>query len=147
VCSWQVDQAKLRKMARLPMCSLKINFGDVGGCLVDARTRNGQKPLERITELEKQLKGDASDAERDLELAGLCEDTHRARGICEAAYARARAHFKERLQAEPSNGWLHAQYAEALYPHIAEAEAQALEAVRCAPGDYRCWQALGRVRY
>jgi tetratricopeptide (TPR) repeat protein len=147
VASLPLDKGKLRQLAYMPNCDLRINFGDVGGLVLDSKTRKRQDPAERIAELEKELKGDASDAERDLELAGLYEQQKRSREVCDAAYARAREHFKERVQAEPTSGWLHAQYADALMPQVAAAAAQALEAVRCAAADYRCWQQLAAVRY
>jgi tetratricopeptide (TPR) repeat protein len=143
----QVDRTKLRGMAHMPTCLLYIDFGNIGVAALDQKTGKRQDPAKRIAALQKEMQGDASDAERYLELGQLYEDEGRDKDASTAAFAKACALLKERTRLEPANGWLHAQYADALWPQIAVAETEALEAVRCAPADWRSWHALGNVRY
>jgi tetratricopeptide (TPR) repeat protein len=136
----QVGKTKLRKLAYLPQVYVqwKWELGTIG--------LDPQATAKRIVVLEKKLQGDDADAERYAELAELYEDDTRPEEVCDGAYAKASQLFQERIKREPGNGWLHAQLALVLWPNAVAMEAEALEAVRYSPRDYRCWRALGQSR-
>jgi tetratricopeptide (TPR) repeat protein len=138
-----VNQTKLRDLAHVPLFGLTIEFNLVPGASLNPKVKEQRDPAQRIAALKQSMRGDASDAERYLELAGLYQDAEHY----EEAYNKARDLFLERLQAEPTNGWLRAQYASVLWMQVDEAEAQAHAAVRCAEGDWRCWSAWSKTCY
>jgi tetratricopeptide (TPR) repeat protein len=140
--SHRVDKTRLRKLAYLPQLSMSFNMQCELGTTLDP-----QATAKRIVALENELQGDATDAERCAELAGLYEEDNRPEKVCDEAFAKARQLFQERIKIEPANGWLHAQLVPTLWPDAAAMEAEALEAIRCSPRDFRCWGMLGEVRF
>jgi hypothetical protein len=137
----KVDTARLRALAYLPEGTVAFRFGEITPPCLDERPPDPRQPAEKIAALEKDLKGDASDAERYLELSELYEDDERA----EHALSKARELFKQKIQVEATNGWLHCLYAVTLWTTPALAEPIARKAVELAPGDYRCWESLSVV--
>jgi hypothetical protein len=139
---WKVDLQQLRKLACLPSCNFMVDVD--GANLSEFQKANDLKDaVKRITALEKEMKGDATDAERFMALGELYDDDAR----CEHAWTQARELFKRRLQVEPDNGWLHAQYSLAICQNAAEAEAEARMAVRLAPKDWRCRKMLSSAHF
>jgi hypothetical protein len=141
--SHRVDKTKLRKLADLSVASVSLEWD------FDSNTNilNPQAAAKRIAVLEKELQGDATDAERYGELAELYEGENRPEKATAAIRDKAKQLFEERIKSEPANGWLHAQLASILWPDEAAIEMEALEAVRCSPKDYRCLQTLGGIRF
>jgi tetratricopeptide (TPR) repeat protein len=139
-----VNQTKLRELAHVPCFRLRcMDFNLASGPDLSANVKERQDPAKRIATLRQSLRGDASDAESYLELSGLYQDGEHYEEAC----TKARDLFLQRLQADPTNGWLRAQYAGVLWTQVDEAEAQAHAAVRCAPGDWRCWKAWSVTCY
>jgi tetratricopeptide (TPR) repeat protein len=91
----------------------------------------------QIATFENQLRGNDADAELLLELGFLYEDKAEIKKTFELAVE----FFRRRIEAEPKNGWLHAQLAEVLseLERWREAEEAAEKSVRLAPADWRCW--------
>jgi hypothetical protein len=111
-----VDTVKLRQLAYLQQCFVSFETGDIFGLRLDPKTKQRVDPAKRIAELDKQIKGDPSDAERYLELSELYED----QSHWEQAVTKAHSLFKERIKAEPANGSLHARYAITAWPNTSE---------------------------
>lgn len=136
----EFDRAKLRELAQLP--TLTFLFG-VGVNSEDGVVLMGEKvdaPAE-IAVLLKQMKGDASDAERYQRLARL-HAMQQQKDEGKQARAKATELYRQRVQAEPKNGYALAQLAQTL--EVAEAEPLLRQAVKLSPDDWRCWVELAK---
>ena len=102
------ERQQLRELAQMPhfarTASIQYSLAEVPNW--------GEQPDlgKQIADLEKGLKGDASDAESLLELGFLYDGKDQRK----QAMTKAAEMFRKRVESEPKNGWLHAQLAEAL---------------------------------
>lgn len=132
------ERRQLRELAQMPRSKVVV-FSIPATLPESAKWDQWAKDLAtRIETLEKSLKGSAADAETFLELAEVYETEEK----CMSAWSRAAELFRQRIQAEPRNGWLHAQLADALLQlrRYDEAAREAEEAVNLSPDDWRCWR-------
>jgi Tfp pilus assembly protein PilF len=137
----KVDKEKLRELARVPSVHWQFTLPlKLSPLSEKIKNMNSTERNKRICNLEKELSGNAKDADIYLKLGSLYEDEEKQK----EAYAQAAVLFRERIQVDPKNGWLRARYARTLDNNL-QAEEQALEGVRLAPENWRCWEALGAV--
>jgi tetratricopeptide (TPR) repeat protein len=142
----QVDKAKLRQTLKLPTIQMMqgIILSSTQGVQLVGQARDAKEEIARIT---KELKGDATDAERYDELCGY----HGELGDKEAAKkaaAKAVELFRTRLKERPEDGRLLAKLAGSLADVGAADEAEAIyqRAIQVGAGDWYCWKALGSRR-
>lgn len=138
----EFDRARLRGLVQLP--TLTFLFG-VGVNSEDGIVLMGEKvdaPAE-IAALLKQMKGDASDAERYHRLARLYS-LQLQKDESKQARARATELYRQRAKADPRNGYALAQVAQTL--EVAEAEPLLRQAVKLSPDDWRCWVELAKCQ-
>ncbi len=135
--------AQLRSLVRMPTISVSFgwSFASKSGLKLDI-----EKPMarDRIAEIEKNLTGSPADAERYFRLGELyldVPDYEKARN----ANVKAVACFRKRVELEPDNGPLLADFGEALYAAsiVDEAEGVLRKAVKVAPKSAECWDSLG----
>jgi tetratricopeptide (TPR) repeat protein len=139
----EVNRQEIRDTLRLPTIYLEQGLmmnTTVGPYL------SGLRPdiKKEIAKIQKELRGDAGDAERYARLGDLLDqagDSEQSRKASKHAVAL----FRQRLQADPDNARLLAQLGRTLgdMDHYKEAEASLRQAVRRADGDWRCWTWLG----
>jgi tetratricopeptide (TPR) repeat protein len=139
------NRERLRQAAKLPSLEVAVNIG------FDSRHRfklldDGPPGPEAIAVLRKALKGDASDAERYLQLARLYDDSRESDRAGEAARKAAEL-FRQRLKDRPQDGALLVGLGQALdeVDEDKEEEEVLRRAVKAAPGEARPWLALGSL--
>ncbi len=110
-------------------------------------TWNAPSSRAELEECTRRLKGTIEDAETVYRMAELYSDLDKKEKSREH-YQKAMDLFAKRLEAEPKNGWLVAQHANAWYQLASdekqrEADTSYRRAVELSPEDWRCWMALG----
>lgn len=135
---------QLRSLARMPMVTVTFgwSFNPKTGIKLDI-----EKPLarDRIAEIEKKVTGTPADAERYLSLGDLyldVPDYEKSRN----AYQKSVSLFRKRLELEPDRPSLLCDFGEALFAagNTDEAESALRKAVKIAPKNGACWDALAR---
>jgi tetratricopeptide (TPR) repeat protein len=136
----KVDKDKLRELALMPSVSaqFRFNFSDEDP---EFEKKEKENETKRIAELEKDLEGNESDAERYYELASLYEDKEKNREV----RAKAAELILKQIETDPKNAKLHVRYSALLEPNDPEAEKHAQEAIRLAPARWRYWINLGAI--
>ncbi|HWG42125.1 MAG TPA: tetratricopeptide repeat protein, partial [Gemmataceae bacterium] len=139
-----INKPKLRKLAELPAITITsvIRFSTTYGY-----SFNQEKPnaVAEIARLRKQLKGDASDAERYQRLSLLYAKADRTKESDEAS-AKAVALCRQQVREHPQDmRWL-AQLGDALVEDGQTEEGEKLlrRAVKEAPNEWRAWLALAQ---
>jgi tetratricopeptide (TPR) repeat protein len=144
VAAQQVDKEKLRKLARFPSMSFEFRLNFVAHSEFAAAE---QKPkTEEIAALQKEMKGDASDAERYQRLGELylrLEDSVRA----QESFVKAADLYRRQVESKPNDGRLLTQFGNALWfaGKGEEAETALRQAVKVAPQERQGWESLGQV--
>jgi tetratricopeptide (TPR) repeat protein len=140
----EVDQAKLRKAARLPKISLLggVGFNSDTGFFLLGETRDVRP---KIAALQKTLKGDATDAATYYRLGDLYDEAKEEKKAKDA-YEQAVRLYRQRLKDDPDNGRLLAEFGAALLAveNDEEGETVLRKAARKAPGEATAWLELGR---
>lgn len=139
-----VDKEKLRRAVSLPEVSFIFGYGMNGWGEFVSTADLGPQP-EKIAEIEKQLKGDAADAERYCRLASLyvrAGQSDKSTEFCR----KAEALLRKQLAVCPKNFACRLRLAEVLERQKKRAEAEELlrRVVEDCPDDWRAWQALGQ---
>jgi tetratricopeptide (TPR) repeat protein len=141
VCAQGPNKGKLRELARLPAVTIKAGIVEHLDQFFLRERPHHDVPAE-ITKLEKEMRGDACDAERYEKLGDLyteANDTARA----EAAYDKAVVLYRKQAADRPQDGRVLFHLANNLpNDRLDEGEALLRRAVALAPGDWECWQAL-----
>jgi tetratricopeptide (TPR) repeat protein len=137
----QADMDDLRKLASLPPMSFTVEVVASRGRL---RWKQELAAPEQIATLQKELRGDSTDAVRLLELGWLLEEAGRTNQAA-SSYSNAVTAFRQQIQSHPKDGQLLSQLGEALaeVDQPLEAESMLRNAVRIAPKDPKCWGRLG----
>ena len=137
-----IDKAKLRKLAELPEVSASfcINYSTTLGFYFNG---NKPDPLAEVARIRKQLKGDASDAERYLRLSWLYSKAGREKEADEAD-TKVIALCRKQMREHPDDMRCLALLGEALVRsgEIKEGETVLRRAVKEAPKEWRAWLAL-----
>jgi tetratricopeptide (TPR) repeat protein len=136
-------QEEFRRLVRLPTISMTFGFSFTareGLSLMDDTT----DPETDLATVRNDLKGDASDAERYLNLQQLLRRARDDAGASNACL-KSVALFRQRLGAQPDDVTALTGLGEALTAVAEEAEAESVlrKAVRIAPRDPKAWIALG----
>lgn len=137
-----VNLEKLRRATWMPMTRAVcgIGFNSTRGCfLVDDRTDLPQQ----IVTLRKQIRGDASDAERYYRLCKFCARVGDKKAAEEASRAAAKL-YRRQLKAAPDDNHLLTRLALCLDSEEGQ-EKLLRRIVRRAPGEYTAWVALGDI--
>lgn len=140
-----VDKEKLRQAVSLPCISVIIGYA------VNARGEfisNAEVIPEphKIAEMEKELKGDATDAERYSRLANLYSRAgQQAKG--KEACQKAVALFRKQLEQHPDDAAIQWRLADSLdvAEKSEEAETLARRVVKDHPNDWHAWLVLGGI--
>jgi cytochrome c-type biogenesis protein CcmH/NrfG len=140
----QPDKAKLKELLRLPR--MHVGFAGVnpsrsrlGFAIKDSLT----DPKAEIERLERSLKGDATDAERWLQLGDLYDDVDNQERSREA-FVKAVESYRRLSQGRPGDGFLLMRLGQSLDGTKREEEAETAlrQAVELSPEDERCWLGL-----
>jgi tetratricopeptide (TPR) repeat protein len=136
-------QEQLRSLVRMPMVTVTFGWSFTpNGLKLDI-----EKPLarDRIADLEKSLTGKPADAERYFQLGDLYLDVSEYEKS-RTAFNKSVLYFRQRVELEPDNASLLAQFGEALFAASSTDEAESVlrKAVKLAPKNGACWDALGR---
>jgi tetratricopeptide (TPR) repeat protein len=141
----EIDKAKLRDVVSLPALNLKFGVG------FDSRQGVSGLDAERdaqveIAQLNKAMKGSASDAARHARLAELYDMLHDKEKSQKAA-VHAVDLYRQQRKTDPDNGRLLSKLALALLwaDDSEKAEKAARHAVELAPREWECHLTLGRV--
>jgi tetratricopeptide (TPR) repeat protein len=133
------DKEKLRAAAQLPSVSFKVNFLATDGLFPDEPHPNVPA---KIAKLEKEMCGDATDAERYERLGDLYAEV-RDSARCRAAYDKAVPLYRQQAADRPKDGRVLRHLADVLPAEQAdEREALLRRAVGICPSDWECWRAL-----
>jgi tetratricopeptide (TPR) repeat protein len=140
------DKDKLRAAAQLPIsASININLVEGMGSFVQQPPHPNVSA--EIGNVEKELRGDVTDAERYERLGDLyaeAKDTGRSRG----AYDKAVALYRQQAADRPKDGRVLRHLANVLRDEQSdEREALLRRAVGLSPGDWECWQALQELLF
>lgn len=143
----EVDKEKLRQLAKLP--KINLSFGMLLSNLKGFQTL--EESLEKtdapgaITALQKELKGDVTDAERYFRLGGLHQQ-QKDKARVKEAFEKAVELYRLQVKASPNDGRLMSALGESLQmaERFEEAETFVRRAVTVAPNDWKCWTTLGR---
>lgn len=138
-----IDKAKLRQLIELPETSVFVGIG-YSTTLGFYFTEHKPDPRVEIARLQKELKGDASNAERYLRLQQLYSKAGRHKES-DDANATAVALCRKQVREHPDDmHWL-ALLGDALVSggEVQEGEALLRRAVKEAPKEWRAWLALG----
>lgn len=140
-----IDKARLRMLPQLPVHSLNasIKFTEAYG--FDLGWMRPDELVEIVT-LRKSLRGDATDASIHRHIAKLCQSIQMP-DVARVSFAQAARLYFDQIKANPSDGWLRAQYADAWSESAdgkrrADAEPVFRQAVQVAPNDWRCWMLM-----
>jgi tetratricopeptide (TPR) repeat protein len=139
----ELDKDALGKTTRLPCISTMIGVG------LDSERGfyMGPKDLDypaEIAKLQKEMKGDDSDAERYVKMAGyfgkLKDKTH-----AEEASKKALELYRSQLKKHPKDPAIQAGFAGALYDtgKPEEGEKMLRQSIKAAPKSWECWLELG----
>jgi tetratricopeptide (TPR) repeat protein len=139
-----VGKDKLRELLKLPtiMFQQDWTFDAERGFALGSGTQDARK---RMAELQSGLKGDASDAQAEEELAELCESAGDRQGA-QQAWKAAADDFRKRVDSQPDDGVLLAGLGLSLEEtgNAAEAESILRRAAQTEPTAWQCHVALGR---
>ncbi len=142
----EVDKTKLRQSLKLPTIQMMqgIILSSTQGVQLVGQARDAREEIARIT---RELKGDATDAERYDDLCGFYGDLG-DKDAAKKAAAKAVELFRARLKERPDDGRLLAKLAGSLADVGADDEAEATyqRAIQVGAGDWYCWKALGSRR-
>ena len=138
-----VDKAKLRELAHLPTIQMWFGFGfsTISGFEYVGMLKSDH--LAEIARLQKQMQGDAGDAERYILLGRHCNLAKREQEAKES-WSKALAICRQQVREHPKDtNWL-IRLGEALIYNEATKEAETLlrRAVQEAPNEWRAWLAL-----
>lgn len=143
----QVNPQKLQEAARLPQVSITWGFGITTGhgLYYLVSMADAYDSLAEIAAIKKQMRGEASDAERYARLGQLYggDIFH-----FQAAEKEAAALYSQRVKQHPNEGPLLVRYAEALSQlpdRRQEAESALRHALQVAPQNGNAWAALGNL--
>ena len=127
------DKDDLRKLVSLPPMNFTLTLTPVRGRL---RWQQDLAAPEPIARLQKELRGDSSDAPRLLQLANLLDDASRTNQAA-STFSNAVTAFRQQLQTRPNDPRLLSGLGEALANTDQPVEAEALlrRAVTLAPQD------------
>lgn len=137
-----IDKTRLRSLPQLPVQTLNtsIMFNEAYGFYL-----GWTKPDEmfEVATLRKTLRGDISDAPIHRQIGKLYQSLQLAEPARESFGQAAKLYF-EQIKANPGDGWLRAQYADAWSESAdrkrrADAEPVFRQALQVAPNDWRCW--------
>jgi tetratricopeptide (TPR) repeat protein len=141
-----VDRVKLRRAVRLP-----IVFAVIGGFYINDEDeftiQNQEEPLpEQISALEKERKGDSTDATRYCRLASLYEGTSQPEKAVEAR-RKAVSLLRKQVEERPNDNSARLALATVLTDggEFKEAETLFRKPVEECPKDYASWHGLGWV--
>ncbi len=140
-----VDKEKLRQAVSLPRITALVGYGLNGRGEFMHSAEFVSEP-EKIAEIEKELKGDATDVERYGRLASLYYRAGQsAKG--KAALLKAVALFRKQLAQHPDDTTIQLHLAAALFDaeESKEAETLARRIVKDHPNDWRAWLTLGGI--
>jgi tetratricopeptide (TPR) repeat protein len=136
---------KLREAVRLPTIHFGFNlvFRSGNGWSLSVVGAEDD-PSAEIATLRKELKGDLSDAERFQRLAALYAKANDNTNLA-AATDKALGLWRQRVEQQPENGPILAQYGNSLSiaQKYEEAESVLRKATRIAPTEWKCWLVLG----
>ena len=140
-----VDRDKLRKAVSLPLDEVKVGFGfnDRGGFTQSTKPR--PRP-EEIAEIEKNLKGDVTDAERYYDLASLYSRAGQ-RAKAEQAGRKCITLLRKQMEERPDDNTTRILLAQALQvvEELQEAEVLLRRVVKDCPKDWHAWVELGQL--
>jgi Tfp pilus assembly protein PilF len=140
-----IDKARIRTLPQLPVQTLNtsILFNDAYGFYL-----GWDKPDEMVdvAMLRKTLRGDTSDAPTHRQIGKLYRSLQLVEPARESFGQAAKLYF-EQIKANPGDGWLRAQYADAWAESAdrkrrADAEPVFRQALQVAPNDWRCWMLM-----
>lgn len=140
----ELGKERLRKLVKLPTVTFQANwsFDPERGFALGS---SSQDTTARTARLRGEMKRDASDAERYHALAELYigNNDFANAGRC---WSRAVEFYRRRLESQPTDGVLMAGLGESLHGTGKTQEAESLlrRATHTAPGEWKCWVALGR---
>jgi tetratricopeptide (TPR) repeat protein len=137
----QAQTDDLRQLITLPPMHFTVNVVASRGQL---RWRQDLGTPEEIAKLQKELRGDSTDAQQLLQLGRLFEDAGRTNQAA-LAYSNAVTAFRQQVENQPKDGKLLAGLGEALanISQRLEAETVLRRAVTVSPRDRACWTQLG----
>jgi Tfp pilus assembly protein PilF len=137
-----IDKTRIRSLPQLPVQTLNtsILFNDAYGFYL-GWTRPDE--MVEIATLRKTLRGDNSDALTHRQIGKLYQSLQLSQPARESFGQAAKLYF-EQIKANPGDGWLRAQYADAWSESAdrkrrADAEPVFRQALQVAPNDWRCW--------
>jgi tetratricopeptide (TPR) repeat protein len=140
----EMGKEKLRKLVRLPAVVFPVEwqFDPERGFVLGSGDCEARA---RISEIEKELTTDASDAERYESLGDLYSSVNDLKDAA-TAWSTASGLYRRRVELQPENGLLLAGFGRALQhtDRAPEAESILRRAVQIEPKQWRCWVALGR---
>lgn len=146
VVAQPIDKVRLRRLAEMPVPTLNtsIKFTEAYG--FDLGWTRPDEVIE-IAMLRRSLRGDASDAATYRQIARLYQSVQMADAARESFGQAAKLYF-EQIKAQPGDGWLRAQYADAWSESAdrkrrIDAEPVFRQALQLAPNDWRCWMLMG----
>lgn len=140
-----IDKTRLRSLPQLPVPTLNtsILFNEAYGFYL-----GWTKPDEmvEIATLRKTLRGDTNDAPIHRQIGKLYQSLQLAEPARESFGQAAKLYF-EQIKANPGDGWLRAQYADAWAESAdrkrrADADPVFRQALQVAPNDWRCWMLM-----
>jgi tetratricopeptide (TPR) repeat protein len=136
---------KLREVVRLPTINFAFSlvFQRGNGWTLNVVGAEEDYSAE-IATLRKELRGDASDAERFTRLVTLYAKANDKTNSAAAA-GKALERWRQRVELQPDKGPLLTQFGESLSgaEKYEEAESVLRKAARIAPAEWKCWIALG----
>ncbi|MHB8523446.1 MAG: tetratricopeptide repeat protein [Limisphaerales bacterium] len=144
----ETGKTRLLRLVQLPHvdASVAVGFNPAFGFFLasDDQKPDATEIAEGIAALKKEVTGESADAaryERLGDLYSVSDDSTNAH----LAYAKAVALYRKRVEQQPENGGLLAEFGEALegVEKHTEAESVLRKAVRIAPEDWKCWTSLG----
>ncbi len=140
-----VDKEKLRRAVSLPQITVIIGYG-VNGRGEFMNNAEAIPDPEKIAEMERELKGDATDAERYRRLANLYSRAGQPTKRKEARL-KAIALFRKQLEQHPDDAAILWRLADALddAEKSEEAETLARRVVKDHPNDWHAWLVLGVI--
>lgn len=140
-----VDKVELRRAMHLPKISIIVAYGVSPRGNFSNFSETPPQPA-KIAEIEKELKGDATDAERYGRLAKLY---YRAKQPAKGkqAYRKAVSLFRKQLEQHPDDPACRLRLADALeyVEEMEEAETLVRGVVKECPDNWRAWLALGEI--
>ncbi len=134
----------LRHLAHLPIVSMTFGYGVSGRGEFVNLADAGSRP-EKIAKIEKELKGDATDAERYRCLGRLYGEARQSAKSKEA-FSKAEKLFRQQYGQHPKDNALRLRLADTLeeLKQYEEAETLLRRAVKEAPEDWRRWVELAK---